>query len=148
MSRPTLPCHPVAPFSRRGLLLAALLVACLPALTGEVYQWKDANGVTHYSDAPPAGQNYKNRNIHTSNPTVARQDGDAAPVVNAQCASARANLAQLESGTPVGIDEDGDGKADGTLDEAQRAAQKQLAEAAIQVHCQPPAPVAGASDAA
>lgn len=148
MSRQTSPCFTAIPSPRRGLLLAALLASCLPAVAGEVYQWKDANGVTHYSDSPPAGQNYKNRNIQTSDPQVARQDGDAAPVENAQCASARANLAQLEGGGPVGIDEDGDGKADGTLNEAQRGAQKQLAEAAIQVHCQAPAPSATTSDAA
>ena len=38
------------------LLGAGLLVALVaaPALAGEVYKWKDAQGVTHYSDAPPA----------------------------------------------------------------------------------------------
>ncbi|GAB3334470.1 DUF4124 domain-containing protein [Marilutibacter aestuarii] len=145
MSRQTLPCVPVTPSPRRGLLLAALLMASVTAVAGEVYQWKDANGVTHYSDSPPAGHEYKNRSIHASDPAVSRQEGDGQPVVTAQCASARANLAQLETGTPVGIDEDGDGKADGTLNEAQRAAQKQLAEAAIQVHCQASTPNQGAS---
>lgn len=148
MSRPTLTRPAGTPSPRSGLLLAVLLTTCLPALAGEVYQWKDANGVTHYSDSPPAGQAFKNRNINTSDPQVASQDGDAVPVVNAQCASARANLNQLEGGGPVGIDEDGDGKADGTLDEAQRAAQKQLAEAAIQVHCQSAPAAAEASGAA
>jgi glutaredoxin len=37
-------------------LAAALLLACAgtPAAAAEVYRWKDANGVTHYSDSRPA----------------------------------------------------------------------------------------------
>jgi glutaredoxin len=34
-------------------LAAALLLAALPAAGGEMYRWKDANGVTHFSDSPP-----------------------------------------------------------------------------------------------
>ncbi|MBB1059054.1 DUF4124 domain-containing protein [Marilutibacter spongiae] len=136
MSCQPLPRTPGTLPHRRGLLLLALLVVSLPGMAGEVYQWKDANGVTHYSDSPPAGDNYKNRNIHTPDPEVENQASAAAPAVNAQCAAARSNLDQLDSGTPVGIDKDGDGKADGTLSDEERAAQKQLAEAAIQVHCQ------------
>ena len=32
---------------------AALLLAAAPLLAQTVYTWKDAKGVTHYSDAPP-----------------------------------------------------------------------------------------------
>ena len=38
-----------------ALVLALALPAALVATGGELYQWKDANGVTHYSDAPPPG---------------------------------------------------------------------------------------------
>lgn len=123
-------------------LLAVLLVACTPAIAGEVYQWKDANGVTHYSDSPPAGSQYESRQLAVRDPQVTSADAGA-PTENPNCQSARANLSQLESGGPVGIDEDGDGKADGTLNDAQRAAQKQLAEAAIRVHCTAPAAASG-----
>ena len=30
--------------------LALLVAVAAPAVAGELYQWKDANGVTHYSD--------------------------------------------------------------------------------------------------
>ncbi|MET0756202.1 MAG: DUF4124 domain-containing protein, partial [Pseudoxanthomonas sp.] len=29
--------------------------ACTTALAGKVYQWRDAKGVTHFSDSPPPG---------------------------------------------------------------------------------------------
>ena len=34
-------------------LALTLLIATTTAVAGEVYQWKDANGVTHYSQTPP-----------------------------------------------------------------------------------------------
>ena len=37
----------------QAILAIAGLLATLPALAAKVYQWKDAQGVTHYSDAPP-----------------------------------------------------------------------------------------------
>ncbi|MCF7221289.1 DUF4124 domain-containing protein [Marilutibacter chinensis] len=122
----------------RALLCAGLLVAALPAFAGQVYQWKDANGVTHYSDSPPPGQEYQGRDIDASAPTPdapAAGTEAAAPAESATCVDARANLKMLSADGPVGVDSDGDGKADGTLDEEQRANQRQLAEAAIQVHC-------------
>ncbi|HEV8692891.1 MAG TPA: DUF4124 domain-containing protein, partial [Lysobacter sp.] len=43
--------------------LTALLLT-LPVLAGKVYQWKDASGVTHFSDSPPPDQQgYKNRQL-------------------------------------------------------------------------------------
>ncbi len=139
MSRQPLPRTPGIASYRRSLLLLALVAVSLPGMAGEVYQWKDANGVTHYSDSPPAGDSYENRNIHTPDPKVDGQAAAAPQAVSAPCAAARSNLDQLNGGGPVGIDNDGDGKADGTLSDEERAAQKQLAEAAIQVHCQAPA---------
>ena len=36
-------------------LVATLALSAAPTVfAGEVYQWKDANGVTHYSQTPPA----------------------------------------------------------------------------------------------
>jgi hypothetical protein len=37
-----------------ALVIAAVLVAPTYAQTGTYYRWKDASGVTHYGDAPPA----------------------------------------------------------------------------------------------
>lgn len=39
-----------------GLLCACAIAASVPAAAAQVYTWKDAQGVTHYGDAPPAGQ--------------------------------------------------------------------------------------------
>jgi hypothetical protein len=36
-------------------LLPFALAVALPVVAGQVYTWKDAKGVTHYADAPPAG---------------------------------------------------------------------------------------------
>ena len=35
-------------------LLAVSVLAAPAAFAGEVYQWKDAGGVTHYSQTPPS----------------------------------------------------------------------------------------------
>jgi hypothetical protein len=37
-----------------ALVIAAVLIAPTYAQTGTYYRWKDASGVTHYGDAPPA----------------------------------------------------------------------------------------------
>ena len=37
--------------------LSLLALSCTLAFGATVYRWTDANGVTHYSDAPPAGTN-------------------------------------------------------------------------------------------
>lgn len=117
-------------------LAAAALLVALPLAAGELYQWKDANGVTHYSDAPPPKGDYKNRRIHDGGSAgSANEASGKAPVEGSQCTTARANLALLEGDGPVGIDSDGDGKPDNEMSADQRGAQKQLAEAAIKVHC-------------
>ena len=41
-----------------------LLAGTALAQSGGVYQWKDAQGVTHYSDAPPPQGQYQARDIH------------------------------------------------------------------------------------
>ena len=38
-----------------ALVAAALLSTCLPCAGGEIFRWKDAQGVVHYSDRPDAG---------------------------------------------------------------------------------------------
>ena len=114
------------------LLLAAGL--CTSASATNVYQWKDAKGVLHSSDKPPPGQKYETRRIDPRGQTV-----DADPVEKAapspQCLTAQQNLSLLSSGVQVQQDTDGDGKPDTRLDDTQRSAQKQLAEAAAAVYC-------------
>ena len=119
-----------------ALVLALALPAALVATGGELYQWKDANGVTHYSDAPPPGQtSYENRSIRNSGGTADAPEKAEAPVESEQCTTARANLALLQGDGKVGTDTDGDGKPDTELSADQRANEAELAAAAIKVHC-------------
>ncbi|MDX1548992.1 MAG: DUF4124 domain-containing protein [Lysobacter spongiicola] len=122
---------------------ALLLALALPAQSGELYQWKDANGVTHYSDSPPPGQtDYQNRAIRSSGAGEATAEAPA-PAESSQCTMARANLQLLQGEAPVGTDTDGDGKPDTQLTADQRANQAELASAAIKVHCGTTAAAAG-----
>ncbi|MBN7137997.1 hypothetical protein A7A76_02720 [Lysobacter enzymogenes] len=122
-----------------GAVLAAL--AAFPAAATDLYQWKDAQGVTHYSDSPPPGQSgsgqVKNRVIRNKTGTATQTASVAAPGESAPCVNARANLKQLQSSAQVGVDSNGDGKPDNVLDAQQRAAQVQLAEASIRAYCNP-----------
>jgi hypothetical protein len=120
--------------SFRAWLGVALLALALPAAAGEVYQWKDAKGVTHYSDSPPPNQgNVKGRQIQhkTGAPSVSQ----AKPAESAECTTARNNLKQLQGSAPIGLDTDKDGKADAAFTPEQRAAQVKLAEASIGAYC-------------
>ena len=118
-------------------LTALLLLASATASAGTVYKWKDANGVTQYSEKPPAGQKYEAREVQARDP--AAREAAAAPAENKACTDARGNLTLLNGSGKVMQDTDGDGKADTALTEAQRSAQKTLAEAAIQAYCTPKA---------
>ncbi|EEF93670.1 hypothetical protein CATMIT_01698, partial [Catenibacterium mitsuokai DSM 15897] len=87
----------------------------LPAAATDLYQWKDAQGVTHYSDSPPPGQSgsgqVKNRVIRNKTGTATQTASVTAPGESAPCVNARANLKQLQSSAQVGVDSNGDGQA-------------------------------------
>ena len=116
------------------LLLAAGL--CAGAMAQNVYQWKDANGVTHSSDKPPAGQRYETRRIDSHGQQV-ETAAPAAAVESAECTTARRNLQLLAGKGAVQTDTDGDGKPDKTLSDEERSGQKGLAEAAVKAYCPP-----------
>lgn len=44
--------------------VAALALAA--SANAQVYKWKDANGTTHYSDAPPVGTTYQKVQVNTN----------------------------------------------------------------------------------
>jgi len=115
-------------------LCCLLLLTSATAVAGPLYKWKDANGVTQYSERPPEGQKYETRRITDNGDPVAEAE-PAKAEESPQCTSARDNLKLLAGSGPVMQDTDGDGKPDAELDEAQRTAQKQLAEAAAAVYC-------------
>lgn len=130
---------------RRLALLPLALLLLPPVLAaGEVYTWKDAKGVTHYSDAPPPGGKATSRAI--SQRGTAQMPAPAAKaVVNADCTNARGNLALLQGQGKVGVDEDKDGKPDRELNASERASRLKLAEAQIETYCDAPAANAAAS---
>ncbi|MEN1929570.1 DUF4124 domain-containing protein [Luteimonas sp. MJ204] len=126
----------------RIVLGAILVIAASPVFAqqtaGEVFQWKDANGVTHYSQTPPDKGSYEHRLITSSGtaaPTASSEPVAAAE--NSNCTAARANISALAGEGNVMQDTDGDGKPDTVLDADQRASQLELAQAAIKAYCTP-----------
>ncbi len=117
-------------------LLCCLLLASASASAQNVYKWKDANGVTQYSEKPPANQKAEQRRI-TSRDPVSTGTAVAAPAESANCTQTRANLALLNGQGEVMYDTNGDGTPDAPLSAEQRQAQKTMAEAGIKAYCAP-----------
>ena len=123
--------------------LALLLAATsTPAFAQKVYQWKDAKGVTHYSDSPPPSQQFQDRRIDNRGEPVPQDVAAGKSVESPQCISARLNLSLLAGKSALQQDTDGDGKPDKVLGEEDRANQRNLADAAVKAYC-PPAATAG-----
>ncbi|WP_238346179.1 DUF4124 domain-containing protein [Luteimonas saliphila] len=121
------------------LALAAGLLAASTAYAAEVYQWKDANGVTHYSQTPPPKGSYQQRQITSAGAGTALQAAQTeAPADNPQCAAARANVAALAGNRPV-HEAGEDGQPGRALNDAERASQLELANAAVKAYCTTPA---------
>lgn len=120
------------------LCCLSLLAASGAAGAATLYQWKDAQGVTHYSESPPPGGKYQARRVDSRGGAPA-ETTSAAPAESANCLGARKNLDILSKPGKVMTDNDGDGKPDTELDDTQRAAQKALAEAAVKAYCPQPA---------
>ncbi len=112
----------------------ALLLVAAPGLAQQqrVYQWKDAQGVTHYTDTPPT-QSHSSRDINNrgSAPDLATVKA----VENPQCAASRDNLQRLQANQALGVDTNGDGKSDRNLSSDERASQIELNQAAIKAYC-------------
>lgn len=138
-------------------LPATLLLALLAGTTvgsaaaAEIYRWKDAKGVVHFSQTPPKGvaNAKKVENVFTAprpaaTTTTATTTAPAATATTASagagadnpaCVRARENLAVLDGQNSVQMDTDGDGKPDKTLSNAERKAQRDVAEASIKANC-------------
>ena len=123
--------------SLRACALLILASTCTTALAGKVYQWKDAQGVSHYADSPPPNQQVKNRRIDNRGAPVADEASVGKSVENPQCITAKLNLQILAGNTGVQQDTDGDGKPDKVLNDDDRANQRGLAEAAVKAYCTP-----------
>lgn len=117
----------------RSLLGVCLALAAAQLSAQTIYQWKDARGVTHYSDAPPP-KGATRRELRQHQPASA--DAAKAPEAdNAQCAQARLNLVRLQGTAEVGLDQDGDGKMDAPMDAEARARQIERVRTAIKATC-------------
>ena len=121
----------------RALALLLIASACAPAFAQKVYQWKDAKGVTHYSDSPPPNQQAKDRRIDNRGEPVVQDAAAGKSVENPQCTTAKLNLQLLAGKNAVQQDTDGDGKRDKTLGDDDRANQRELATAAVKAYCKP-----------
>ena len=139
----------------RSLIAVALLLLA-PLAAAQVYKWTDASGTVHYSQAPPAqGTAFKEvKTTGTVAPRVppppkadsegsleasAPPEQSSKPVADTPenraklCASLKANLATLQGGGPVVMQQDGKPTA---LDSAQRKQQISTAQAQYQQYCQ------------
>ena len=121
-----------------SLLIGLMALGSSPAMADTVYKWKDANGVTQYSERPPVGQKFETRKVTHSGASIPVASPDA-PVESSQCNDARRNLQLLAGSGAVMQDTDGDGKGDTALDGREREAQKNLADAAVKAYCKEPA---------
>jgi hypothetical protein len=123
----------------RAPILAPVLVLVLASATAQatgVYQWKDAKGVTHYTDTPPPDSQYQQRKLYSAEPDQPATPAAATkPAENPACATARNNIALLNSKQDVRLDSDGDGKPDRALSDTDRANQLALAQATLSTSC-------------
>jgi hypothetical protein len=120
------------------ILGLGFVLASAPLLAQTVYQWKDARGVTHYSDSPPPKGATK-RELRSRQPASAEASAVTTAKVpegdSAQCAQARLNLTRLQSDAEVGLDQDRDGKIDAPMSAEARARQIERVNAAIKAYC-------------
>lgn len=112
------------------LLLAAGLAQ---AQSSTVYQWKDSNGVTQYSERPPVGRQAEMRRIGQRG--AVSQETVPATTLPPACVNARKNLDMLNGSGPIGRDTDGDGVPDTALTSEERASEKARAEADVSSYC-------------
>ena len=106
-------------------------------------KWTDQNGVTHFSQDPPTGEQYEERDVRE--PPIARKTAEeeakeAEPKPESDlCQRVRANIKTLEESQEVRMDLNGDGEVE-VLDEAQRASQLDIARKQVDIYCRPQPP--------
>ena len=128
-----------SPLRIRSLCIGLIATLALGAVTtvsaGDVYQWKDAKGVTHYSQTPPAQGKFQSRTMYQRQPAVVNETTAAAPTESPQCTTARNNIDLIQSGAKLKMDSDGDGKPDRDLSDSDREKQLQIAQTVARVNC-------------
>ena len=81
---------------------------------------------------PPPGSEYKQRRLYNEDPEL---PAATKPAENPTCATARNNIALLNSKQNVQLDSNGDGKPDKALSDNDRANQLALAQATLNTSC-------------
>jgi hypothetical protein len=135
---------------RRCLALALLITVC-PLALAQAYKWKDAQGVTHYSDTPPPN-NGKYEKVKTSGTVEAPEPAPAAPAKPASatpapgtavadnpanraklCDQLRKNMDVLGKEQVISVD-DGKGGSQ-QLDDAGKKRQIETTQAQMTLYC-------------
>src|SRR3546814_317427 len=83
------------------LIGLSLLLATGAACAQDLYQWKDANGITHYSQTPPASGSYTERTESGRGPARPVETAAAAPAAPPPCAPPPATIPPLETTSPA-----------------------------------------------
>lgn len=111
------------------------------AISAELYQWQDENGVVHFTDKPPVGKDSIKRRVKappTSGDENNEETGTDAEKKNAdaaRCDTERKRLQVLQSNMTVRMRND-----DGSLRELSNKEMEEevaLSQAAIQRYCKP-----------
>jgi hypothetical protein len=134
----------------KAIQVAFGLLAAVAATTGhsadKVYKWKDANGIVHFSDAPPPkGTEFDNVRIVNQSTAITQTDaaapatGDAAAAKPApdnsnaaRCDNAQKRVALLSSNLPLTVQR-GDKIVEMTA--ADRAAELSIAKTTAESLC-------------
>lgn len=139
----------------KAIQVAFGLLAAVAATAGhsadKVYKWKDANGVVHFSDAPPPkGTEFNNVRIVNQSAAITQTQtpppaADAAAATGtdeakavadsgnaARCASAQDRVALLSSAQPLTVQQDGKYVP---MAAADRAAELNIAKATVASLC-------------
>jgi hypothetical protein len=136
----------------KAIQVAFGLLAAVAATAGhsadKVYKWKDANGIVHFSDAPPPkGTEFDNVRIVNQSAAITQTDPAAAPATAdaegaekpadttsnaARCESAKQRVALLSSSLPLTVQR-GDQTVDMTAED--RAAELNIANATVASLC-------------
>lgn len=126
----------------------ALLFATAPAGAQQIYKWKDAKGVTHYSEKPPVQGDYSTRDSvqdpagapaapaasGTAGAGTSPTSGSAQAADDSRCDTARRNLAALQRPVELQFDSDGDGTPDRAMNRTERQQQEQLARSTLEAY--------------
>lgn len=119
-----------------GTALVLALAAVSPANAWQqVYQWKDANGVTHYSQTPPPGGKFESRTIVNRQPSTPGAKPTPASAEPPQCARARSNIDLINSGVALKVDSDNDGTPDRDINDTERKRQLDLNQIVLRANC-------------